>query len=124
MAIGFLLAGTCWATTDDALLAFRSGFPQFEGDFVNTINSSSVAGSVITYSFRSYQISNNKAWTVTGSHTLASCDPEAMITAQLASMQIDSATVLEVFGWGFAVVFFGWSLGYLVQVGRDLVRKI
>jgi hypothetical protein len=46
-----------------------------------------------------------------------------MTEADFALLGIDSATVLAVWGWGFASVVLAWSFGYVIGVAVDVIRK-
>lgn len=48
----------------------------------------------------------------------------AFSTDLMAFLGIDSATILYVFTWGMGAVLMSWSLGYVVGIAQDLIKKI
>jgi hypothetical protein len=47
-----------------------------------------------------------------------------MTPADFALLGIDSATILEVWSWGFGSVVFFWSLGYGVGCAVRAIRAV
>lgn len=71
--MGYSFNGQCYEDASLALKAFNSSFPLMDGASINTLVSSSVAGSTITYSVSSRQWSSNTLASRTGTASLTAC---------------------------------------------------
>lgn len=78
MATGLSFNGVCYATGNDALLAFNVQYPQVTSDHLVNLTSSSVAGSVLTYNLAVRPIDTNTITARSGTFTLMTCDTSTL----------------------------------------------
>lgn len=56
---------------------------------------------------------------------LSNADYQTITLATATTAEpITAETVTSVFGWGFGVVLFFWSLGYAVGVAKQIINKV
>lgn len=73
VSTGYGLDGACYSTPQKALEGFQRGLPTIREGFVTTLNSSSVAGNVLSYSITTRDFAAGTAKTLNGNLTLSSC---------------------------------------------------
>lgn len=78
--VGF--QGKCFPTASQALESFQLGFPEVQNGFITRLNSSSVAGNILTYSVNISNLSAGTSRTVTGNFVLSSC---SSVTSYMAN---------------------------------------
>lgn len=72
--MGFSFNGTCYENANEALLAFNVQYPQVTSDHLVNLNSSSVSGSVLSYSLVVRPLDSNTITNRAGTFSLLTCD--------------------------------------------------
>lgn len=72
--MGFSFNGTCYENANEALLAFNVQYPQVTSDHLVNLNSSSVSGSVLSYSLVVRSLDSNTIVNRSGTFSLLTCD--------------------------------------------------
>jgi len=100
MAVGYAFNGTCYPDGATALTAFNLGVMNTDGAHINTLTSSSVAGTppVITYNISSRTLATTTATAArTGTITLKECDYSFMQTKDLPDMVLIAVLLFAAF---------------------------
>ncbi len=125
MATGFLAAGECHATSQQAMSAVIGQNPIFITSGTTTyLNQFYYDAAYGGYRHSSYTLAANGMWTqktMVGvpSQSFPVCD----MTPDYGLLGVDSATIAVVWGWGFSSVLGMYLLGYVVGVAKSVVHK-